>query len=235
MFKWMGCCSCRQNSLGEQLHTAGWAAWLRLKRQSTAVHHSASPKFSRSRASPRACQVQWTNYPPVSHSLKVRFTLARAVWNTAAPSSGQMRPLHRKHSRRCPERAPVLRWTRRWVIPRQEPATARSDCSPAFVALHHTPSTWSGRGGSYPALIQEFPLSPRAVARSWVSTLQQTFDFNWVSLFPLAAENSIDWWLFFRGSSQMFRFKVQQRVLQKGRLLFLCKFETEGQRIYLYD
>lgn len=153
-----------------------------------------------------------------------------------------MRALNRKHSRRCcwsltsTQSEPVCSTKRQssasWVIPRKESALGRSGCNPAFVALHHTPSTWINRGGSYSALIQAFPLSSRTVARSLVSTLEQTFGFNWVILFPLAAESSISWWLFFSCSSQMFRHKVQQRVLQKGRLLFLCKFETAGQWIY---
>lgn len=100
-------------------------------------------------------------------------------------------------------------------VPGRQRADISSQPCPRSSTPH--PPTRIARGGSHSALIQEFPLSSRAVARSWVSTLQQTFGFNGVILFPLAAES---WWLFFRCSSQMFRFKVQPRVLQKGRDFF---------------
>lgn len=194
---------------------------------------SPSLKFVGSRASSGAASqpAGTTHKPPCGPSpFEGAFhcgscCLASCVSGLQADGSRQESLLPLRDPAPHPERAPV---SQQW-------SALCSARSPAFAAVHHTPATWIGRGGSYSALIQEFPLSSRAVARSLVSTLKQTLGFNWVILFPLAADSGISWWLFCRCSSQKFIFKVQQSVLQKGRLFLLCKFETAWQWIYLYD
>lgn len=192
----------------------------------------------------KACKIQWIIY--LTRCLSFFKSAFHFSWccleNSCSKLQADLKTLNRKRPCCCCRSDFYPGWTHalckkqeqttRCLIHRQELAVGRSGCNLAFVALYHTPSMWISRGGSYSALIQEFFLSSRTVARSLVSTLEQTFSFMrglFFFFFSLSWEKGVSAVMFSpecgRFSSLMFRFKVQRWVLQKESLFFFVNLK----------